>query len=462
MAVWVRDKRFYRTFFSLTLTIALQNLVVFSVNLADNIMLGAYQETSMGGVALVNQIQFLLQMLVMGAGEGVIVLAAQYWGKGQTDPIRRIVSIGMAVGLGASLVLGMVVFCFPHGCLRLLTNDESLIAEGARYLRIICFTYPLFAMTNILLCSLRSVETVRIGFVVSLSTLCINVTLNAILIYGKLGAPEMGVRGAAAATLIARAVEFLIVLGYVKLRDQKLRLRIRDFFRLDRGLLRDYARHGLPVILSNTSWGIAMFLQTAILGHMGKTAVAANSIATTVFQIMTVVSYGAASAAAVVIGKTVGEGRMDTVRQYAKTLQVLFLLIGAATGTALFLCRDAVLSFYTISPASLQLARTFMTVLSVTAVGTSYQMAVMTGILRGGGSTRFALINDMIFIWGVVLPSAFLSAFVWHLSPVIVFVCLKCDQILKCGVAVIKVNRGNWIHTVTRGSAVVETGCLEE
>lgn len=461
MAVWVRDKRFYRVFFSLALTIALQNLVVFSVNLADNIMLGAYQETSMGGVALVNQIQFLLQMLVMGAGEGVIVLAAQYWGKGQTDPIRRVIAIGMAVGLTASVVLGAVVFCFPHGCLRLLTNDESLIAEGARYLRIICFTYPLFAMTNILLCSLRSVETVRIGFVVSLSTLCINVTLNAILIYGRLGAPEMGVRGAATATLIARAVEFLIVLGYVKLRDQKLRLRIRDFFRLDRGLLKDYVRHGLPVILSNTSWGIAMFLQTAILGHMGKTAVTANSIATTVFQIMTVVSYGAASSAAVVIGKTVGEGRLDTARQYAKTLQVLFLLIGVATGTALFACRDVVLSFYTVSSASLQLARTFMTVLSVTAIGTSYQMAVMTGILRGGGTTRFTLINDMIFIWGVVLPSAFLSAFVFHLSPVIVFCCLKCDQILKCGVAVIKVNRGKWIRTVTRDTKVPDIGEAE-
>lgn len=196
MAVLVKDTRFYTTFFRLTGTIALQNLIVFSVNLADNIMLGAYGETSLAGVALVNQIQFLLQMIVMGVGEGIIVLSAQYWGKGQTGPIRRTVGIGLWCGVLASLALAAVVFLFPSAVLGLLTNDASLIAEGVKYLRIICFTYPLFAVTNVLLCSLRGVETVRIGFLVSLTTLVINTYLNYILIYGHFGAPRLGVRGA--------------------------------------------------------------------------------------------------------------------------------------------------------------------------------------------------------------------------------------------------------------------------
>ena len=450
MAVLVKDTRFYTTFFRLTGTIALQNLIVFSVNLADNIMLGAYGETSLAGVALVNQIQFLLQMIVMGVGEGIIVLSAQYWGKGQTGPIRRTVGIGLWCGVLASLALAAVVFLFPGAVLGLLTNDASLIAEGVKYLRIICFTYPLFAVTNVLLCSLRGVETVRIGFLVSLTTLVINTCLNYILIYGHFGAPRLGVRGAAIATLAARAVECLVTILYVRFRDKKLSFRLADVFRLDKGIGRDYFRSGAPVILSNASWGIAMAIQTAILGHLGKTAVTANSIATTVFQILTVLSYGAASASAVLIGKTVGEGKLDKVRQYAKTMQLLFLLLGLATGAALLLCRDVVLSFYAITPESRSLALAFIAVLSVTVVGTSYQMAVLTGIVRGGGDTRFVLFNDLIFMWGVVLPSSALAAFVFHLPPLMVFICLKSDQILKCAVAAVKVNRGGWIRQLTR------------
>lgn len=446
----VRETAFYQSFFRLTGTIALQNLIVFSVNLADNIMLGAYAEESLAGVALVNQIQFLLQMLVMGAGEGIIVLASQYWGKGRTEPIRRTAGIGMCIGFLSALALALLVFFFPHACLSLLTNEEALIAEGVKYLKIICFTYPLFAVTNILLCTLRSVETVRIGFLVSLAALFINVGLNYVLIYGHFGAPRMGVQGAAVATLIARAAECLIVLLYTRLADKKLQLRLRDFLRLDRELLRDYLKNSLPVILSNASWGIAMAIQTAILGHLGQTAVTANSIATTVFQVLTVLSYGAASASAVLIGKTVGEGRTDAVKQYAKTLQVLFILLGLLTGVVLFLIRPLVLSFYDISSASREMAMAFLMVLSVTVVGTSYQVAVLTGIVRGGGDTRFVLYNDLIFMWGVVLPSAVLSAFVFHFSPVVVFCCLKSDQILKCAVAAVKGNRGKWIRKLTR------------
>lgn len=220
MGLFVRDRGFYRTFFSLTGMIALQNIITFSVNLADNLMLGAYHETAFAGVALVNQIQYLLQMLIMGVGEGIIVLASQYWGKGEMEPIRRITGIGMRIGLILSIILWGVTFFFPETCLSLLTNDRSVMEEGAQYLRIICFSYPLFAVTNILLSTLRSVETVKIGFAVSGSTLCINVCLNYLLIYGHWGAPELGARGAAIATLTSRVVEVLIVWLYVRLADK--------------------------------------------------------------------------------------------------------------------------------------------------------------------------------------------------------------------------------------------------
>lgn len=445
-----QDPAFFKSFFSLTLTIALQNLIVFGVGLADNLMLGGYSEAALSGVALANQIQFLLHMMVMGIGEGIVVLSSQYWGRREMEPVRRVITIGLRLGLGVALLLWAVMFCFPAQVLGLLADDAAAIGEGVKYVRIICFTYFFFAVTNILLAALRSVETVRIAFLVSLSTLVIDVCLNYMLIYGRFGAPRMGTQGAAVATLIARVTEFLIVTLYLFLGDKRIRYRPRDLLHGDCALFGTFLRVGLPVLLSNTIWGIAQAVQTSILGHLGGPSIAANSIASTVFQIVTVISYGAGSASGVLTGKTIGEGAPEKIRRYAKPLQGIYLVIGLCTGLTLLLCRDGILGLYAISGETKELARQFMAVLSVTVVGTSYQVPVLTGLVRGGGDTRFVLYNDSIFMWGIVIPSALTAAYVLGLPPAAVFACLKCDQILKCFVALVKVNKGHWIRTLTQ------------
>ena len=268
-----------------------------------------------------------------------------------------------------------------------------------------------------------------------------------------MGLPEMGVEGAALATLISRIVEFAIVVVFAFCVDKKIRWRVGSMLHLDGGLFKDYIRVGLPLILSNSIWGIAMAVQTAILGRLGSDTIAANSIATTIFQVVSVLSYGAASASGVVIGKTVGEGDIARVKAYSRTLQIIYIAIGVITGCVLWLCKDFILGFYSITPQTHALAVQFIGVLSITVVGTSYQVACLTGIVTGGGDTRFVLINDLIHQWLIVLPSAFLSAFVFHAPLWVTFVCLKSDQILKCFVAVVKVNRYRWIRVLTREDA---------
>lgn len=453
MSLFVKDKPFYKAFFTMTATIALQNLITFAVNLADNIMIGGYSQDALSGVAMVNQIQFLLQMIIGGIGNGITVLGAQYWGKKQIEPIRRVTSIGMVLALAAGVLMTLVTYFFPNETLALLTNEQAVIAEGSRYLVIICYSYVLFAVTNVLLASLRSVETVRIGFVVTLTALVVNVILNYGLIYGRLGMPELGVEGAAIATLISRVVEFLVVVIYAFFVDKKICWKPKDMAHLDKNLFRDYIRVGLPLILSSSLWGLAMSAQTAILGRMGEETIAANSIATTIFQVVTVVTYGAASASSVVIGKAVGEGDIPRVKAYSKTLQIIYIFIGIFTGGILWLCKDAIISLYSITEATRALTVQFIGVLSVTVVGTSYQCACLTGIVTGGGDTKFVLINDLIHQWLIVIPAAFLSAFVFHAPLWITFACLKSDQILKCFVAVFKVNRYRWIRVLTRDGA---------
>ena len=450
MKLFVKDNKFYKAFFSMTGIIALQNLITFAVNLADNIMIGGYSQDALSGVAMVNQIQFLLQMLVLGTGNGIAVLSSQYWGKKELQPIRKVTSVGLLVGIILSAAMMLAVFFFPTQTLGLLTDETAVINEGSKYLVIICFSYVLFAITNILLCALRSVETVKIGFVVNLVALFVNIFLNYGLIYGHFGLPELGVEGAAIATLTARIVEFLIVMIYVLFVDKKIRWRPGHLLHIDTLMLRDYLKVGVPLILTDGIWGLAMSVQTAILGRLGSDTIAANSIATTIFQVVTVVTYASGNASSVLIGKTVGEGDIPRVKAYTGTLQIIYLFIGVATSAILLLCKDFIVGLYDVTPQARELSVQFIHVLAVTVIGTSYQCACLTGIVTGGGDTKFVLINDLIHQWLIVIPAAFVSAFVLQCPLWVTFACLKADQILKCFVAIVKVNRYRWIRVLTR------------
>jgi putative MATE family efflux protein len=296
---------------------------------------------------------------------------------------------------------------------------------------------------------MRSVESVRIGFYVSLSTLFFNISLNYILIFGKLGAPAMGSRGAALATLIARVIELLVVIVYIAAVDKKLSWRLRDVRGFDGKLFKVFIITCLPVMICDGLFGISTALQTSILGHMNDAAISANSVASTLFQLLKVASVGSAGAAAVIIGKTVGEGRIEKTKEYAKTMQILFLGIGILTGLTLFFLRTPIISAYKISEEAKELANGFLTVLSVTAVGTAYQMPTNTGIVRGGGDAKYVLRMDLISIWGIVLPLSFLAAFVFRWHPVAVIACLNADQVFKSIPAIIKCNRFRWIKKLT-------------
>ncbi len=443
------EKSFYKSFITMTLVIAMQNAIVFGVNLADSIMLGVYSEASLSGVFLVNQIQFMLQMLVNGVGEAMLIFSSRSWGENNVPGIHKYTNLGMRFALLFSCFLFAVCFIFPEGVLRIFSDSEAFVGEGTKYLRIVCFTYPIFAITNILIYMLRSVETTKIGFYVSLFALFFNVILNYVLIFGKFGFPELGVRGAAIATLVSRVAELVFAVFYSWKVDKKVKIKLRVFFeKTEFKLVKDFVRTGFPVFLSGAAWGVAMSVQTAILGHMGDTAVSANSIATTLFQIVTVFTYGSASASAVVIGKARGEGKKDKMKPYAQSMQIMFLIIGLITGLLIFVLKEPIVSLYDVTAESASMALSFLTILSVTSVGTSYQMPVLTGIVRAGGETDFVFKNDFIFMWLIVIPASLVCGFFLNLSPIVVFICLKSDQILKCAVAAIKVNRYKWIKDI--------------
>ena len=453
LGFFTRDKGFYRTFFPLLVVISLQQLAAFAVNLVDNVMLGTYTELALSGATLVNQIQFVLQQISAGIGMGIVVLASQYWGQKRIEPIKKIISLGVKIGLLVGVLFFLAAQLFPHGLLALFTGDEAVIAEGMRYLKVISCTYIVFAVSNSLMYALQGVETAMVGTVMSVSTIVINACLNYCFIYGNFGAPELGVVGAAVATLASRVVELVIILAYMLFLDKKLKMRLRELIRVDLSYLRDYVKVATPVVVSGALWGVAQGAQTAVLGHIGSNVIAANSIAVVVFQVFAVVGMCCANVGSVVMGKTVGEGRLDKVRAYSKTMQAIFFLLGLMSGALIFLLKDPIVRLYSVSEETKGLALQFLTVLSITTVGSCYEYPVESGIVGGGGHTKYAAWVDNLFMWLFTIPSAFLSAYVFHFPPLVTFCCLKADQLLKCIPNSITCNRYRWVRILTRPEA---------
>lgn len=450
LGLFTRNHSFYKMFFPLLLVISLQQLAALAVNLADNLMLGRYTELALSGATLANQIQFVLQQVAAAIGMGIVVLASQYWGQRRIEPIKKIINIGVKSGLVVGVLFFVVCRLFPAQVLSLFTSDTAVLDEGVKYLKVICWTYPVFALSNSLMYSLQAVETAAVGTVMSISTICINVCLNYCLIYGSLGAPELGIVGAAVATLISRVVELVIILIYVLKVDKKLKMKWSDLLPFDFTYLRDYLKISFPIVLSGLLWGIAQAAQTAVLGHISATVIAASSIAGIISQIFGVVGMSSANAASVVTGKTIGAGRLDLVRSYSKTMQGVFLLIGVTFGAAMFLLKDFIVGFYTVSEETKTLALQFLTVLSISTAGSSYEYPVEGGIISGGGSTQYVAWMDNLFMWLFTIPSAVLSAFVFHWPPVVTFCFLKADQVLKCIPNSIVCNRFRWVRILTR------------
>ena len=446
----MKDREFYKSFFQLYIMLVLQNIVTLSVNLADNIMLGAYGELSLSGVTAVNQIQFLYQQILIAFGDGMVIFCSQYWGKKQFQPMKKVIAIAMRFGMMAAILLFVVITLFPGQVMLLFTTDKRIIREGVTYLHTIRFTYLFFAVTQMLLAALRSTEVAKIALKLSVLALVVNCGMNYILIFGRFGAPELGVTGAAIGTLTARILECAVLLGYMIRKEKYLRMKLSDFLQRDWQLLKDYLKIMLPLLMLCALWGINTAMQTVVLGHMNSAAIAANSAASNLYLLVKSAAVGAASAASVLIGKMIGMGDGEQVKRYARKLQMLFVLLGIAGGIFLYFIRIPVLSLYNLSPEARQLANQFLGILSVIYIGMAYQMPTNAGIIKGGGSVSFAAKLDTVCICLIVIPLSCYMAFVAGASPAVVVICLNIDQFLKCVPVFLKVNYGNWMKKLTR------------
>lgn len=454
-----RDKRFYRLLFSIALPIAVQNLITFMVSMVDTLMVGALGEIQLSAVSIANNLFFVLTILMFGLAGGSNIMISQYWGKGNVKTIHKILAIMYRVCLLITGVFIFIALFLPRYFMGIFTTDKAVIDFGASYLRIVCIGYLFYSITNCTIMMLRSVKTVSISIIVYTASLVVNSILNWIFIFGNLGAPELGIRGAAIATVCARITEFSIVLVFMFIYERKIGLKIEHLLNLDKEILKDYVGLCTPVLCNELLWAIGASMISVIVGRMGTEVVAANSINGVAHQFVTVFIFGMSNATAVIIGNTIGEGKKEKAKEYAYSIGIFSVVMGCISGLMILLIKPFVVNFYNVSYSTKLIAMEIMTVTSGIIVFQSLASNFMMGVLRGGGDAKFVLINDLIFMWLVAIPGGFFVAFVLELPVALVFLVIKCDEILKSLTSVYRVISGKWVNDVTKDYEFEEVKC---
>ena len=441
---------FYRNVFALVVPMALQNLINVGVTAIDVVMLGKVGETALSGSSLAGQIQFIMMLLFFGITSGATVLTAQYWGKKDTRTIEKILGMGLSVSLVVAAVFTIAALLIPETLMRIYSSDVEVITEGARYLRIVGLSYLCIAVTQVYLNIMRSIERVLIATFVYFMSLVVNVVVNALLIFGLCGFPKLGIVGAAIGTLCARITETVMVLVYARTRNRDVRIRLYDMFHIDRVLLRDYMVYAMPVVLNELMWGLGSSANTAVIGHMGSAAVAANSVAQVARQLATVVVFGISNATAIYLGKTIGERQILHARAYAKRFVGLSLLLGTIGGGIILLAAPVAGANLELTEQAKQYMNFMFFVMSYFTIAQSVNTTMVVGVFRSGGDTRFGLIMDVSTMWGCSILIGAVAAFVLHASVQVVYVILMSDELIKIPICVYRYRTYKWLNNVTR------------
>lgn len=446
----VNWKGFYRQVLVLVIPMALQNLINVGVTAADVFMLGLVGEAALSGASLAGQVQFVMMLIFMGTTSGATVLTAQYWGKGDKRTIEKVLGMAFRIAVAVAVLFAAAALLIPDKLMRIYTSEPEVIAEGVKYLKIVGCSYVFMAVTQVYLNIMRSIEKVVIATVVYSVSLVVNVCVNALLIFGLCGFPKLGIVGAAIATLLSRILETAIVLWYAVVKNKVVRIRIRDIFKSDKLLMGDFLLYSLPVVLNELMWGLGCSANTAVIGHLGSAAVAANSVAQVARQLATVVSFGICNATAIYLGKTIGERRYEAAKVYGRKFVHLSLIAGVAGGALILVSAPIANAAMALSQEAQGYLTFMFFVMSYFTVGQALNSTLVVGVFRSGGDTKFGLALDVGTMWGCSILLGAIAAFVFHAPVQIVYVLLMSDEIIKLPITLKRFYSYKWIKDVTR------------
>lgn len=431
MQLLIKDKNFYKRILSIGVPISLQSLITFSVSMTDTMMLGSLGEITLSAASLANQFCFIFLVINFGLGGGSGVLTGQFWGQKDIKSINKTISILFKISLAFAVVFLLLAQIMPEKIMSVYTQESGVIEQGASYLKIISLSFIMQGIVTTATIILRTVGAVQVGLIASSLSFLVNICLNYIFIFGKLGLPALGIKGAAIATLTARIIEFTVVTVYLLKFDKKLKFKLKFILSTDKNILSKYIKVGLPVLVSDIILVLGLNMLSVIMGRMGSDMVAANSISNIVTQFTMVFLQGVSSSSSVIIGNTVGEGDLKSAQERGVTFLVLSIILGLLGSVIILSLKYVIVNFYNVSDATKEIAYSLMSATSFIIIFSSVSGILTKGVLRAGGDTKFLMIADVLFLWVISIPLGYISGIVLGMPPGIVFIALKLDEIIK-------------------------------
>ena len=442
------NKEFYKKLLSLVLPITFQ-LMLTVVSASDALMVGAIGQDLLSAVSLASQVTFVYNLFLAAMSIGTSIFAAQYWGKGDKEAVEKILAIVLRISLTVSVVFFVAATFCPGLLMKIFTSDAVLIRYGNEYLQIVGLTYLLCGISQIYLCIMKNSSLASRSMVIGSTAALLNIVLNAIFIYGLFGAPRMEIAGAAVATTISRLIEFVWILVEHSKKD-RIKIRISYMIRPDIILRKDFWRYTLPVLGNELVWGGGFTMYSVIMGHLGTDAVAANSIANIVKNLIASLALGIGNGGSILIGNELGAGRLETARFYGKNLCHIYIVSGLCSGIVLLLISPAVLAITDLSPVASRYRKWMLVMCSYYMVGKYVNGTTIAGIFCAGGDSKFGLFCDIITLWCLAVPLGLAAAFVFEWPVLLVYFIVNLDEMIKLPDVYKHYRKYAWLKDLTR------------
>jgi len=441
----MKSKGFYSSLVAIAIPISLQALLQNFVNMLDTIMIGRLGSVEIAAVGLGNQIFFILNMILFGITSGGGVFIAQFWGKKDLAGIRKSLGLMTIIAFVVSFIFTILCLLIPNQLIRLYSPDPQVIKVGGSYLRFVCLSYVPTAISFSITLALRSTERVKLPLVCTSISLFTNLIANYLLIF----VAGLGVKGAAIATVISRIIELVILATWSYSHKYEICGKLKELLGFNRYFIVKFLKIAFPVIINETFWGLGTSVYNAIFAHAGTNAFTAYSITGTISQLTWVFCMGFGNGIGVLIGKRIGEKKIEEAKTYAKRSMWFMPLIGAFVGVFLVPLSKLLPIFFNVDQEIIKTATAILMILIFVYPFNSFCMNWIVGVCRAGGDTVFSAVAEIVVLWCVAIPLGYVAAFVLHLPAPMIYLFFCSESIVKAIIGAIRVLSGKWLHEVT-------------
>lgn len=442
------DKAFLRGLMTLAIPIILQSLVTASLNLLDNLMIGSLGEEEIASVGLANQYYMIYYHAIMGIVCGAGVFMSQFWGRRDRESIHKFLGIALTAGMLTSLLFSGVALFLPEEIIHVFTRDPQVTALGSEYLRAVAPSYLFTTVSMAFAMALRSTGQTKVPMYGSVIGLLFNGILNYIFIFGKFGAPVMGVGGAALGTTISRGVEMIFILSVIYSKKNVVAGGIRELMAYNIELVGRYFKTAVPIIFNDLMWIMGITAYSVAYARLGTNATATMQIATTINNMFNIFGIGIANAAAIMIGNKIGAMKEAEAREDAVKISVFGSLLGCIIGVLFYLVAPAVAGLFKVSPDTYKNVVVVLRIMAVVLPVRLFGIIQIIGVLRGGGDVVFSIVTELFAVWGIAVPLAFIGVTMLDIPIYMIYALVCLEEPFKAAVTIPRLRGGKWIKNL--------------